>query len=73
MNAKRALYETAKQERITEAKVRSEIQKAIDIAWWETGGSGGRLSEVPCKGVVPTPEELLEYLYAQLAFGGGQK
>ena len=62
MNAKRALYEAAKQERITEAKVRSEIQKAIDIAWWDAGGSGGRLSEVP-----------LEYLYAQLAFGGGQK
>ena len=53
--------------------MRSEIQKAIDIAWWDAGGSGGRLSEVPCKGVVPTPEELLEYLYVQLAFGGGQK
>lgn len=50
---------------VSAEEVRKEIQKAIDEAWKNPPEDGGATrayqSLVPCRGSIPTPEELIRY------------
>ena len=63
MNMKKILKRIAKENGVTVEEVREEMQKAITEAWKNPPADGGVTAayqrKVPCKGEVPTPEELL--------------
>ncbi len=67
MNAKKALKAVAHQKDTTVDAIRAEIQEAITLAWTNSSESTALLQQkVPSTGQIPTPEELLEYLFIQL-------
>lgn len=63
MEAKRVLKMVAKRNGVSLKEVRKEIQEAINYAWKDMPEGGEELrKKVPCRGEVPTPEELICFL-----------
>lgn len=66
MEAKRALKKVAKRNGVSLKEVKKEIQEAINYAWKDMPKSGWEREDlrnrVPCRGDVPTPEELICFL-----------
>lgn len=65
MNMRKILKQVAKQNGVSMAEVRKEIQLAINEAWDNIPDDGGVIAayqrQIPCKGEIPTPEELIRY------------
>lgn len=56
--------EIARRHGVTVAEVRAQMQAAIDEAWKNPEKMPEIIAaqrEVPCKGSIPTPEELIRY------------
>lgn len=69
MKAKIIFRMVAKQNGITEREVRMEIQKAITAAWREDNEITNLYQQkILHKGGIPTPEELIEHIYREIAF-----
>lgn len=67
MNARRAIREVAKQRGVSVAVVRAEIEAAIRDAWSKDNALLiAYQRKVPCKGDIPTPGELIEYIAKKL-------
>ena len=70
MRMKKRLKQIAKKHGITVKEVREEMQKAIAMAWTippEDGGvTAAYQKRVPCKGDLPTPEELSRFIAAEI-------
>lgn len=66
MNMKRIYRDIARQNGVSVKEVKKEIQKMIEEAWKKTPNDGGVIEgcqhQVPCKGEIPTPDELILYL-----------
>lgn len=66
MKAKRILKKVARRNGVSLREVRKEIQEAINYAWRGMPGGDGKKEDirkkVPCRGDVPTPEELISYI-----------
>ena len=61
--ARRAMEVIAAREGISVEEVRREISLAILMA---QPRDAGIVSEIPCAGAVPTPEELIDYCAARI-------
>ena len=61
--ARRAMETIAVREGISVEEVRREISRAILMA---QPRDAGIISEIPCVGVIPTPEELIAYCVSRL-------
>lgn len=61
--ARRAMETIAAREGISVEEVRREISRAILMA---QPRDVGIISEIPCAGAVPTPEELIAYCAARI-------
>ena len=61
--AQRAMETIAVREGISVEEVRREISRAILMA---QPRDAGIISEIPCAGAVPTPEELIAYCAARI-------
>ena len=70
MKMKKIRKRIAKENGVTVEEVREEMQKAITEAWKNPPADGGVTAayqrKVPCKGEVPTPEELIRYAAAEI-------
>lgn len=63
VNAEKAIQEIAMRERITVEEVRKEMKKAMLIGLCSQDPSvQEKWKRIPCKGEVPTPEELIAYM-----------
>lgn len=55
---------------VSAEEVRDEIQKAIDEAWnnppKDDGTARAYQSLVPCRGSIPTPEELIRFAVSEI-------
>lgn len=61
--ARKILKQVAIKYGISEQEVRTEIEKAIELAKANTDTKvHGQFSQIKCKGDVPTPEEFLIYM-----------
>lgn len=66
MNGKQAIREVAKRNGVSEREVRREIMFAIQAAAASTDPrSRAAFDAIPRKGVLPTPEEFIEYTARQ--------
>lgn len=74
MNMRKILKQVAKQNGVSVAEVRKEIQLAINEAWNNVPADGGVTAayqrQIPCMGEIPTPEELIRYTAAKVRFQG---
>ena len=61
--ARRAMETIAAREGISVEEVRREISRAILMA---QPRDAGIISEIPCVGAIPTPEELIAYCVSRL-------
>lgn len=61
--ARRAMEVIAAREGISVEEVRREISRAILMA---QPRDAGIISEIPCVGAIPTPEELIAYCAARI-------
>ena len=61
--ARRAMETIAVREGISVEEVRREISRAILMALPKDAGI---VSEIPCAGAIPTPEELIAYCAARI-------
>lgn len=70
MKTKEILNKVAEANGVSVKEVYEEIQKAIDDAWQNPPNDGGVTvayqQKVPCKGKVPTPEELIHYMVREI-------
>lgn len=70
MNMKKILRKIAKENGVTVAEVREEMQKAITEAWTNPPKDGGVTKayqrRVPSKGAIPTPEEVIRYAAGEI-------
>lgn len=70
MKMKKVLREVARANGVSVKEVREEIQKAIDEAWKTPPNDGGVTAayqkKVPCRGEIPTPEELIHYMAGEI-------
>ncbi|PWM50788.1 MAG: hypothetical protein DBX60_08510 [Bacillota bacterium] len=70
MRMKKILKQIAKENGVTVKEVREEMQMAITMAWTNPPKDGGVTAayqrRVPCKGEIPTPEELIRYAAAEI-------
>ncbi len=70
MKMKKVLREVARANGVSVKEVREEIQKAIDEAWKTPPNDGGVTAayqqKVPCRGEIPTPEELIRYMAGEI-------
>lgn len=70
MDTKELYKRIAGQNGISAEEVRNEMQKAIDEAWKNPpeDGSAARAyqSLIPCRGSIPTPEELIQYAVREI-------
>lgn len=61
---------------VSAEEVRKEMQKAIDEAWKNPPKDGGAVracqSLVPCRGSIPTPEELIRYAVREISISSEQ-
>ena len=63
LNAKQAMEQTASKFGVSYEEVHREIEAAIAEAMITTDTEGHKIWEsVPCKGTVPTPIELIDFL-----------
>jgi len=63
VNAKKAIEKIAEREGISPQDVRREIEKALLIGWCNSDPAiRENWRHIPCKGDMPTPEELIIYL-----------
>jgi len=63
VNAEKAIREIAVREGITVEEVRKEMKKAMLIGLCSQDPSvQEKWKRIPCKGEVPTPEELITYM-----------
>lgn len=71
MKIQEILIKVADKNNVSVNEVREEIQKAIDYAWLNPPNDGGvtisNQQKVPCKGKIPTPEELIRYVAEELS------
>lgn len=70
MNMRKIYKQVAKKYGVSVAEVKSEIQKTIADAWTNPPDDGGVTQayqrQVPCKGTIPTPDELIRYAAAKV-------
>lgn len=70
MKMKKVLREVARANGVSVKEVRKEIQKAVDEAWKTPPNDGGVTAayqqRVPCRGEIPTPEELIRYMAGEI-------
>lgn len=70
MKMKKVLREVARANGVSVKEVRKEIQKAVDEAWKNPPNDGGVTASyqqrVPCRGEIPTPEELIHYMAGEI-------
>ncbi len=70
MKMKKILEQIAREHGVTVEEVREEMQKAITEAWVSPPKDGGVTAayqrRVPCRGEIPTPEELIRYAAAEI-------
>lgn len=70
MSMRQILRKVAKENGVTLAEVRAEMQAAIDVAYQSPPEDGGVTrayqQRVPHKGETPTPEELIRYSARQI-------
>lgn len=69
MKMDEVLRKVAEKNKVSVKEVQNEIQKSIDDAWNNPFKDGGVLAaqrKVPCKGEVPTPEELIRYIIGEI-------
>lgn len=63
INAEKAIQEVAMREGITVEEVRKEMKKAMLVGLCSQDPAiQEKWKRVPCKGEVPTPEELITYM-----------
>lgn len=63
MDAEEAIRKTAAKEGLAVEEIRKEMEKAILIGLCSQDPTvRERWKRIPCKGDVPTPEELIEYI-----------
>ena len=75
MKVKKILRMVAKRNGVSVKEVRREIQEAIDWAWMrlpEEGKADDLRLKIPCKGGIPTPEELICYVSGEIRMKGGR-
>ena len=66
---RKILREIARANGVSVKEVREEIQKAIDEAWKNSSNddvTAAYQRKIPCKGKVPTPEELIRYAVQEI-------
>lgn len=70
MRMEKILKQIAKKNGVSIKEVRKEIQRSIDDAWENPPDDGGITTayqqKVPCKGKVPTPEEIIRYVVTEM-------
>ena len=69
MRMKKIIRQIAKERGVTAKEVREEMQKAITEAWTDPQNDGITAAyqrQVPCKGEIPTPEELIYYVASKI-------
>ena len=70
MRMRKILKQVARENGVTVKEVREEMQKAINEAWQNPPRDGGVTAayqrRVPCRGTIPTPEELIRYAAAEI-------
>lgn len=70
MQMKRIFKQIAKERDVSAREVREEMQKAITEAWMRPHNDSVTAAyqrQVPCKGEIPTPEELIFYLASKIS------
>lgn len=71
MNLERIYNKIAKDHGVSASEVRQAIQAAIRDAYTNPPDDNGDVrayqKSIPCKGSIPTPEELIAYLSSELA------
>lgn len=77
MSMRRILRKVARENGVTLAEVRTEIQTAIETAYQNPPVDGGVIKanqqRVPRKGEIPTPEEFIRYSARQVQQKRGQR
>lgn len=77
MSMRRILRKIARENGVSLAEVRTDMQEAIHTAYQNPPNDGGVTAayqrRVPCKGEVPTPEELIHYAAGRLQTDGEGK
>lgn len=70
MSMRRAFRKIAHENGVTLAEVRADMKAAIDTAYQNPPDDGGVIlayqRRVPCKGEIPTPEEVIRYSAGQI-------
>lgn len=70
MRMEKILKQIAKKNGVSIKEVQKEMQKAIDDAWKNPPDDGGVTvayqRKVPCKGKIPTPEEVIAYMATEM-------
>ena len=70
MGMRKILKEIARENGVSVKEVREEMQRAITEAWTNPPKDGGVTAayqrRVPSRGEIPTPEELIRYLAAEI-------
>jgi len=72
MGIRRIYRKIAKQYGVTPAEVKREINMAITRTWANAGEGLAikqRQEQIPCKGKIPTDQELIEYLAQKIRTG----
>lgn len=74
MKMENILKEVARANGVTVKEVKNEMQKAINEAWKNPPNDGGMTAayqrKVPCRGEIPTPEELIRYMAGEIRKNG---
>lgn len=70
MGMRKIYREVARKNGVSVKEVKQEIQKMIEDAWGNPPNDGGVTQayqkQVPCRGEMPTPDELICYLAAKV-------
>lgn len=70
MGMRKIYREVARKNGVSAKEVKQEIKKMIDDAWGNPPNDGGVIKayqrQVPCKGEIPTPDELIRYVAAKV-------
>lgn len=73
MQMRKIYKKVAKEHGVSVAEVKREIQLMIEDAWKNPPNDGGVTKayqrQVPCKGEIPTPDELIRYAAATIKHG----
>ena len=73
MGMRKIYRQIARQNGVSTKEVKQEIQKMIEDAWGNPPNDGGVIKayqrQVPCRGEMPTPDELICYVAAKVRQG----